>query len=50
MAYRAMSIAKAMRVRRAATKDRSDAKRVKVRCEEKEHRKAIKVTPAAKDM
>jgi hypothetical protein len=50
MAYRAMSITKAMRVRRAAVKDRSDAIRVKVRCEEKENRRAIKVTAAAKDM
>ena len=50
MTYRAMSNTKAMRVRRAAVKDRSDAIRVKVRCEEKENRRAIKVTAAAKDM
>jgi hypothetical protein len=50
MVYRVMSIIKAMKVRRAAMNDRSDAIRVKVMCEEQENRRAIKVTPAAKDM
>jgi hypothetical protein len=47
MVYRAMSITKAMRVRIAAMKDRSDARRVKAKCEEQENRRAMKVTPAA---
>jgi hypothetical protein len=45
--YRAMSIANAMRVRRAAMEERSDAKRASVTCEERESRRAIKVTAAA---
>ena len=47
---RAMSIAKAMRVRRAARKDRSDVMRVSVKCEEKEHMSARNVTPAARNV
>ena len=37
-------------MRRAARKDRSDAMRTSVKCEEKEHRSATKVTPAARDV
>jgi hypothetical protein len=50
MVYRAMSIIKAMKVRRAAMKDRNNARKVKVKCEEQENRRAMKVNPAAKDM
>lgn len=45
-----MSIAKAISVRRAARKDRSDAMRTNVKCEEKEHSSATKVTPAARNV
>jgi hypothetical protein len=45
--YRARSIENAMRVRRAAMKERSDAKRASVTCDERDNRRAIKVTPAA---
>jgi len=45
--YREMSIAKAMSVRMAARKDRSEAMRTSVTCDEKEHKSATKVTPAA---
>jgi hypothetical protein len=45
--YRAMSIANAIRVRRAAINERSDANRASVTCDERENRRAIKVTPAA---
>lgn len=46
--YREISIAKAISVRRAARKDRSDAMRTSVTCEEREHSSAMKVTPAAR--
>jgi alkyl hydroperoxide reductase subunit AhpC len=42
-----MSIANAMMVRRAAMKERSEANRAIVICDESENRRAIKVTPAA---
>ena len=42
-----MSIANAMVVRRAAMKERSEANRASVTCDESENRRAIKVTPAA---
>lgn len=45
--YRAMSIANAMRVRRAAMKESSEANRASVTCDERENRRAINVTPAA---
>lgn len=48
--YSEMSIAKAISVRRAARKDRSDAMRTNVKCEEKEHSSATKVTPAARNV
>ncbi len=45
--YSAMSIAKAMRVRRAAMKARNDAIRTSVTCDEKDNKRAIKITPVA---
>ena len=47
MMYSAISIAKAMRVRKAAMKARSDASRTSVICDETENRRAIKVAPVA---
>lgn len=47
MVYSAMSIANAMRVRRAAMKARSDEHRASVICDERENRRAIKVAPVA---
>ena len=45
--YSAMSIANAMRVRRAAMKERNDANKASVTCDERDNRRAIKVTPVA---
>jgi hypothetical protein len=42
-----MSIAIAMRVRRAAINERSDANMTSVTCEESDNRRAIKVAAAA---
>jgi hypothetical protein len=42
-----MSIAMAVRVRRAAINERSDANMTSVTCEESDNRRAIKVAPAA---
>jgi len=47
MVYRAISIAMAMRVRRAAMNERSDANMASVTCEESDSRRAMKVAPAA---
>lgn len=47
MMYSAMSIANAMRVRRAAMKASNDAHRTSVICDERENRRAIKVAPVA---
>ena len=47
MMYRAMSIANAMRVRKAAMKERIMENRASVTCEERENRRAIKVTTVA---
>jgi hypothetical protein len=47
MVYSAMSIANAMRVRRAAMKEMSDENRTSVICDERENRRAIKVAPVA---
>jgi hypothetical protein len=47
MVYKVMSIAMAMRVRRAAIKERSDANMASVTCEESDNRRAMKVAPAA---
>jgi len=44
---REMSIPKAIRVRKAARKERNVASRASMTCEENENRKAIKVTTAA---
>jgi hypothetical protein len=42
-----MSIARAIRVRKAARKERSIASKTSMTCEESEERRAIKVTPVA---
>jgi len=47
MVYRAMSMARAMRVRRAAMTEKTDDNAASVACEERENRKAINVTPVA---
>jgi hypothetical protein len=47
MMYSTMSITNAMRVRKAAMKERSDANRTSVICDERESRRAINVAPAA---
>lgn len=47
MVYKVMSIAMAIRVRRAAINERSDANMASVTCEESDKRRAIKVAPAA---
>jgi len=47
MMYSTMSITNAMRVRKAAMKERSDANRTSVICDERESRRATKVVPAA---
>jgi hypothetical protein len=43
-----MSIAKAMTVRTAAVNERSDESRASVKHEERESRRAIKMTPVAR--
>jgi len=48
MVYRAISMARAMRVRRAAMAERTDDNTASVTCEERENRNAIKVTPVAR--
>jgi len=45
----AMSIAKAMRVISAAKNDTIDASNVTVMCEDKDKRRAMKMTPVADD-
>jgi hypothetical protein len=45
--YSAMSIANAMRVRRAAMKAKSDENRTSVICDERDNRRAIRVAPVA---
>lgn len=47
IAYSAMSIANAMRVRSAAMKARNVASMANVTCEESENRRAIKAVPVA---
>lgn len=47
MMYSAMSIANAMRVRKAAMKAMKGVSRAIVTCDERENRKAIKVAPVA---
>jgi hypothetical protein len=47
MMYRAMSIANAMRVRKAAMKERIMENRASVTCDERENRRAIKITAVA---
>lgn len=47
--YSAMSIANAMSVRRAATKERSGAYRATLTCDESENRRAITVTTEARE-
>ena len=48
IAYSAMSIAKAVRVRSAAMKARNVASMTSVTCEESENRRVIKAVPVAK--
>jgi hypothetical protein len=50
IAYRAMSIARAMRVRKAAMTERADDHRASVTCEERDNRKAIRVATAARSV